>query len=363
MIAVESRARRPLAKTAVSVVVIAHALLSHGSQGFSMIPTTTRLGGGRRHQELGATTTLVDTPISLPTIDDAKTVTFSKYHGLGNDFILVDNRGLSEPVVTPTEAAQLCDRNFGVGADGVIFVMDADDAANDLKMRIYNSDSSEPEMCGNGIRCLARFASAELGLDAEAFRVETGAGLIVPELLDTVVRVDMGEPELVGAKVPCTLEPTDEAGRVVDAPLVPSVDKDLELEATAVSMGNPHAVMFVDNLDALDFERLGPLCEAHAAFPARVNAEFVEVVDARTLRMRVWERGAGPTLACGTGACAVLVAAVLTGRAERDCVVRLPGGDLRIEWREEDNKCYMTGPAEFVFAGSARVPPVGSSTA
>ncbi|KAK9741944.1 hypothetical protein RND81_03G138900 [Saponaria officinalis] len=281
---------------------------------------------------------------------------FVKYHGLGNDFILVDNRNSSEPKITPEQAVKLCDRNFGIGGDGVIFVMPGVNGT-DYTMRIFNSDGSEPEMCGNGVRCFARFiAELENLQGTHSFTVHTGAGLIIPEIQDDgQVKVDMGEPILTAADVPTNLSPNKELS-VVKSDLL--VDGDT-WSVTCVSMGNPHCVTFgkkgvQQNLvvDELNLADIGPRFEHHDVFPARTNTEFVEVFSRSRLKMRVWERGAGATLACGTGACAVVVAAVLEGRADRKCVVDLPGGPLEIEWREDDNHVYMTGPAQLVFYGS-----------
>lgn len=286
----------------------------------------------------------------------ASTLPFTKYHGLGNDFVLLDCRDMAEPPLTPTQAASMCDRNFGVGADGVIFVLPSDTEGARVRMRIYNSDGSEPEMCGNGIRCMAKYFSAELESlaigESDQYTISTLAGPIIPEILaNGEIKVDMGEPILEGKLVPTTL-PSSDDGRVVLAPM--SVGgKDWEV--TCVSMGNPHAVVFVDDLDDLDFDTIGPLFEVDAAFPAKTNTEFVQVLSPTHLKMKVWERGAGPTLACGTGACALTVAAVLAGKAERTCTVTLPGGDLQIEWRESDNHIYMTGPAEPTFRGEYKV--------
>ncbi|KAK7853002.1 diaminopimelate epimerase, chloroplastic [Quercus suber] len=280
---------------------------------------------------------------------------FVKYHGLGNDFILVDNRDSSEPRVTPEQAVKLCDRNFGIGADGVIFAMPGIDGT-DYTMRIFNSDGSEPEMCGNGVRCFARFIAELENLNGRhSFTIHTGAGLIVPEILeDGKVRVDMGEPILKGSDVPTKL-PANKDQSVIKSEL--DVDG-VTWCVTCVSMGNPHCVTFGakggQNLqvDEIDLAKIGPNFEHHEMFPARTNTEFVQVFSRSHLKMRVWERGAGATLACGTGACATVVAAVLEGHAERNCTVDLPGGPLQIEWREEDNHIYMTGPAEVVFYGS-----------
>ncbi|KAL0866494.1 hypothetical protein Bca101_045612 [Brassica carinata] len=243
--------------------------------------------------------------------ESRKVVHFVKYHGLGNDFILVDNRDSSEPKVTQEQAAKLCDRNFGVGADGVIFAMPGVNGA-DYTMRIFNSDGN---VC---------------------FTMHTGAGLIVPEIQDDgQVKVDMGIPILKAQDVPTKL-PGTKGEAVVQA----------ELVVDGVSWNNL-------KVDDLNLPEIGPKFEHHEMFPARTNTEFVEVLSRSHLKMRVWERGAGATLACGTGACALVVAAVLEGRANRKCTVDLPGGPLEIEWRQEDNHIYMTGPAEAVFYGSA----------
>ncbi|CAM8931662.1 unnamed protein product [Rhodiola kirilowii] len=288
--------------------------------------------------------------------EESRILQFVKYHGLGNDFILVDNRSSSEPKVTPEEAVKLCDRNFGVGADGVIFVMPGVDGT-DYTMRIFNSDGSEPEMCGNGVRCFARFiAELENVHGRHSFTIHTGAGLIVPQILeDGKVRVDMGEPILEATNVPTNL-PANKGKSVVKADL--DVDGTI-WNVTCVSMGNPHCVTFGIKggsglqVDELNLAEIGPKFEHHNAYPARTNTEFVQVLSPTRLKMRVWERGAGATLACGTGACALVVAAVLEGRASRQCTVDLPGGQLEIEWREADNHIYMTGPADVVFYGSA----------
>ncbi|ONM33267.1 Diaminopimelate epimerase chloroplastic [Zea mays] len=264
-------------------------------------------------------------------------------------------RDSSVPKVTPEEAAKLCDRNFGIGADGVIFVMPGVNGA-DYTMRIFNSDGSEPEMCGNGVRCFARFiAEIENLQGTNRFTIHTGAGKIVPEIQsDGQVKVDMGEPILSGLDIPTKLLATKNKA-VVQAELAV---EGLTWHVTCVSMGNPHCVTFGANelkvlqVDDLKLSEIGPKFEHHEMFPARTNTEFVQVLSRSHLKMRVWERGAGATLACGTGACAVVVAAVLEGRAERKCVVDLPGGPLEIEWREDDNHVYMTGPAEVVFYGS-----------
>ncbi|KAK9061467.1 hypothetical protein SSX86_018648 [Deinandra increscens subsp. villosa] len=283
---------------------------------------------------------------------------FVKYQGLGNDFIMVNNLDSMEPKVTPEQAVKLCDRNFGIGADGVIFAMPGRNGT-DYTMRIFNSDGSEPEMCGNGVRCFAKFISDLNNLNGRqsSFTVHTGAGLIIPEIQpDGKVKVDMGEPVLMASDIPTKIPPNKDQS-VVKA----KIDIDgVSWNVTCVSMGNPHCITFGTGnqnlvVDELKLAEIGPKFEHHALFPARTNTEFVQVLSRSHLKMRVWERGAGATLACGTGACAVVVAAILEGRSDRNCTVDLPGGPLEIEWREEDNHVYMTGPAEVVFYGSVQL--------
>ena len=274
-------------------------------------------------------------------------IEFAKYHGLGNDFILIDNRSSSEPVVTPEQAVKLCDRNFGIGADGVIFALPGQDGT-DYTMRIFNSDGSEPEMCGNGIRCLARFVAELDGSKSHAeYQIHTLAGVIRPQLkFNGQVTVDMGMPRLLAAEIPTTLCPNDQ--KVIAHPLEVA---DQPWLVTCVSMGNPHCITFVDNLAEIPLEIIGSQFEHHPAFPQRTNTEFIQVVRPNYLKMRVWERGAGATLACGTGACAALVAGVLTDKCDHTATVELPGGPLEIEWSDVNHRLYMTGPAECVFTG------------
>ncbi|EDX84299.1 diaminopimelate epimerase [Synechococcus sp. PCC 7335] len=270
----------------------------------------------------------------------------------------MDNRASETPMVTPEQAVDVCDRNFGIGADGVIFVLPGKEGA-DYSMRIYNSDGSEPEMCGNGIRCLAKFI-ADLEEEhneptlPKSYGVHTLAGIIRPELKpDGQVTVDMGEPILTAREIPTTLGQPD--GKVIDETLTVAGEN---WQVTCVSMGNPHCITFVDDVEAVPLADIGPRFEHHEAFPARINTEFVEVVRPDFLRMKVWERGAGPTLACGTGTCALVVAAVLNGKCDRQTTVELPGGNLEIEWAN-NNRVYMTGPATLVFSGDVAVDAAG----
>ena len=274
-------------------------------------------------------------------------IEFTKYHGLGNDFILIDNRADSEPVLTPEQAIQLCDRHFGIGADGVIFALPGEDGT-DYTMRIYNSDGSEAQMCGNGIRCLADFLASLEGIDAKTeYRIQTLAGVISPKReADGRIRVDMGMPLLEAGQVPTTLAEADQ--KVVNIPIKVA---EQSWDVTCVGMGNPHCITFVEDVTDIPLEKIGPEFEHHPAFPQKTNTEFIQVVRPDYLKMRVWERGAGLTLACGTGACASVVAGVLAQKCDRTATVELPGGCLEIEWSELDQRIYMTGPAKRVFTG------------
>jgi len=276
-------------------------------------------------------------------------VEFSKYQGLGNDFILIDNRHHGKPIITPEQAIAMCDRHFGIGGDGVIFALPGKEGT-DYTMRIYNSDGSEPEMCGNGIRCLAKFISDLEGNTEvnKSYTINTLAGIIRPRLESNgEVTVDMGEPELLGAKVPTTLNGVE--GKVIAQPLEVGGHTWL---VTTVSMGNPHCITFVEDSAGINLEQIGPLFENHQVFPQRTNTEFIQVVKSDYIKMRVWERGAGITLACGTGACASVVAGVLNHKCDRSCTVELPGGCLQIDWSATDNRVYMTGAAIEVFKGT-----------
>jgi diaminopimelate epimerase len=274
-------------------------------------------------------------------------------HGAGNDYVYVDCFQQPVPEDPADLARRVADRHFGIGGDGLILILPSDVA--DARMRMFNADGSEAEMCGNGIRCVAKYVYDHGLCRRETLQIETGNGVLdlgVEVDGDRVrrVRVDMGEPILRAEEIPTSLAafPGDPHGAVVGAPL--SV-KGKTLDVTCVSMGNPHCITFVEELSDDWVFGAGPEIENDPHFPRRTNAEFVEVCEPGEVRMRVWERGSGETLACGTGACAVCVAGVLTGRTERRVLAHLLGGDLELHWDEADNHVYMTGPAVEVFWG------------
>jgi diaminopimelate epimerase len=271
---------------------------------------------------------------------------FTKMHGLGNDYVYVDCFQEKLTGDLPDLARRIADRHRGVGGDGLILICPSERA--DARMRMFNADGSESEMCGNGIRCVAKYVYDHGIAQKPTLTIETGRGVLTLELsvaggkVDRV-RVNMGEPILDGPKIPTTF-----AGNpVVNAPLAIA---GRDLAVTCVSMGNPHCVTFVDELNDDWVHVVGKAIEKDAHFPQRVNAEFVQVLSRNEANMRVWERGSGETQACGTGACAVCVAGVLTGRTDRQLLIHLPGGDLELEWSEDKN-VYMTGPAVEVFSG------------
>ncbi len=277
-------------------------------------------------------------------------IEFAKMEGLGNDFIILDDRdGDIEGTISYGDLAlKLCHRRFGIGGDGIIVLKNSKD--HDCCFRIFNCDGTEPEMCGNGMRCFAKYLYEKGIMTQRRFRVETLAGTVIPEVLvdeaDAVVsvRVDMGEPVLDSQRIPVV----HDQDRCINQPLAIG-GLDMDLHMTTVSMGNPHAVIFVPDADAVDLKHVGPMVETHSRFPEKTNVEFVQVLSDSELRMRVWERGAGITLACGTGACAVLTAAHLNGHTGRKAVIHLDGGDLGIFWDKADNHIYKTGPARLVF--------------
>lgn len=275
---------------------------------------------------------------------------FTKMQGLGNDYIYVNC--FKEKVINPSETAKfVSDRHFGIGSDGLVLIMPSETC--DFRMRMFNSDGSEAEMCGNAIRCVGKYVYDNGMTQKSVIEVETLAGIKILDMTVennkvAMVRVDMGEPILEPSRIPVN----SEKELFVCQPVV--IDGK-EFKVTCVSMGNPHAVTYVDDVENFPLEIIGPKMENNILFPKRINAEFVQILDRNTLKMRVWERGAGETLACGTGACAVLVSSVLNDISSRCVVVKLLGGDLIIEWNEKDNHVYMTGPATKVFDGEIQI--------
>jgi len=273
---------------------------------------------------------------------------FTKMHGAGNDYVYVDC--FAEKIENPAEVAiKVSNRNFGIGSDGLILIMPSDTA--DVRMRMFNSDGSESEMCGNGIRCVAKYAFDHGIVSKKEISAETGAGILTLQLITGAggkvdrVRVNMGKPRLTKAEIPMLGEPAGD--QTINQPLniLHTV-----FHVTMVSMGNPHCVIFVDDVENFQVEKYGPLIENHDLFPRRTNVEFVQIISRTEVRQRTWERGAGETLACGTGASAVCVAGALNGLTEKKILNHLSGGDLELEWAEDGN-LYMTGPATEVFSG------------
>jgi diaminopimelate epimerase len=278
---------------------------------------------------------------------------FTKMQGTGNDYVYVNCFDQPIPSDPAKLARQVSDRHFGIGADGLILICPSESA--DARMRMFNADGSESEMCGNGIRCVAKYVYDHGLCPKKSLRIETGRGVLALDLDvagDRVrrVRVDMGEPILEPGRVPTRLPGNPAVLGGAAAHVLLSVAED-SFMVTCVSMGNPHCVLFVDRVSDDLVHTFGPLVEINRNFPNRVNVEFVEVLSPTELRMRVWERGSGETLACGTGACAVCVAAVLTGRTDRKVVIHLRGGDLELEWKANNNHVYLTGEAVEVFSG------------
>lgn len=276
----------------------------------------------------------------------AEVIRFTKMHGIGNDYIYI-NCMESTPDRLPELAIEMSDRHFGVGGDGIVLICPSEVA--DFKMRMFNNDGSEARMCGNASRCIARYVHDHGLTDRKRISLETLSGIKVLSLNMSgdgeveSVTVDMGEPEFRPELIPVHTE----SGRMVEEVVKTSQG---EIKVTAVSMGNPHGVIFVDRIEDVDFDVLGPELESHAIWPDRANIEFLEVISCSEARMRVWERGTGETLACGTGACASAVAAALTGRCDRKVTIHLRGGDLAVEWGE-DGHVMMTGGATEVFDG------------
>lgn len=272
---------------------------------------------------------------------------FTKMHGAGNDYIYIED--LKEQIKAPSRlAVEMSNRNFGVGSDGLILILKSKTA--DFRMRMFNSDGSESEMCGNGIRCFAKYVYDHKLTDKETIDIETGGGIkhlelkIKNKLVDTV-KVDMGEPILQRERIPMIGEP----GMVINENL--HLPDGVTFSITALSMGNPHVVIFVEDAEKFPLAKYGPIIENFNLFPNRTNIEFVQILNSKEIIQRTWERGAGETLACGTGASAVTVAGVLTKQTERKITVHLRGGDLKTEWNEKNNHVFLTGPAVEVFRG------------
>ena len=273
---------------------------------------------------------------------------FVKMHGLGNDFVFIEDKTGQDKDYTALARA-MCNRHTGIGADGLIVIVDSRVA--DVRMRIINSDGSEAEMCGNGIRCFAKYVDDSGIIEKKQFTVETPAGIMEPEITvgadnkAKLITINMGRPSFNRSEIP--MEGAD--GRVLNEDLC--VDGE-NWKITSLLMGVPHTVTYVDDVDTVDIEKIGPLFEKHEAFPKHTNINFAQQMDDRTVKVRTWERGAGATLACGTGSCSVAVASFLNGRTGREVDIQLPLGTLHIEYREEDGNVYMTGPAAVSFTGT-----------
>lgn len=273
---------------------------------------------------------------------------FTKMQGCGNDYVYIN--GFEEHILSenkPSVVKKLSERHFGIGSDGVIFINPSDIA--DFEMEMYNADGSRSEMCGNGIRCVAKYVYDKKMIDKEQFTIESFGKIKDITIIEEngkarLIKVGMGQAELRTEKIPAIYD----ADMVIAKPI--EVDGKI-WEGTCVSMGNPHVVMFVDDVASMDLENIGPKFENHKMFPNRTNTEFVKVIDENTVEMRVWERGTGETLACGTGCCATAVACILNGKTKDKVLVRVLGGEILVEWDRENNEVYMTGPGEFVFEG------------
>ena len=281
----------------------------------------------------------------------SQTIIFHKYHGIGNDFIIIDQANIYlEDSLLKSWCQSICNRHSGVGGDGVLIYKKISDAT--ASMRIINADGSEPEMCGNGIRCFTQYLVEHKGVSLnQAIKIDTLAGPILPEIIDLSgsvchTKVNMGTPILSREHIPVK-------GANKTAPVINETIQicNQDFHFTAVSMGNPHAVVFVESLDNIELHKIGPEFENHVLFPKGINTEFVEVLSKNKAKMKVWERGSGPTLACGTGACAILVAGVLNGYLDEIAEIQLPGGNLQISWPNKEAPVWMKGPSQFVFSG------------
>ncbi len=275
---------------------------------------------------------------------------FTKMHGCGNDYIYIDgNKEHISEAQKPEIVKKLSDRHFGIGGDGVIFINPSDRDDADFEMEMYNADGSRAEMCGNGIRCVAKYVYDKGLTDKKKISIVSAGKvkklcLTIQDKKVILVKVNMGAPELLAKNIPVI----SEQEQIINESIVV---KGTEYRMTCVSMGNPHAVVFVDDVDNLEINKIGPYFENHECFPKRTNTEFVKIIDSHTVQMRVWERGTGETLACGTGACATVVACILNGLTKEQVTVKLLGGELEIFWDRNENLVYMTGPATHVFDG------------
>jgi diaminopimelate epimerase len=293
---------------------------------------------------------------------------FVKMHGIGNDYVYLDgynDPALEQKVDLPRLARAMSDRHRGIGSDGLIIVGKATDRSADVRMRMFNADGSESEMCGNGVRCVAKFAYDRLGLRRSPMKVQTKRGVLPIDYVTqegklVAATVDMGEPVLAADEIPVELPRPAPGGVVVDFPLTKYIpleqapwmeESGLDPRMTCVSMGNPHVVIFCQHVDLVPLETVGNLIEHQPIFPSRINVHIAQVAGPKEAKMRTWERGAGITMACGTGACAVLVAGAATKRLGRRAKIGLPGGELEIAWDEKSGHVFMTGPATEVFAG------------
>ena len=284
-----------------------------------------------------------------------KNITFEKYQGNGNDFIVIDSRGndLYKNYETNKffDIKKICNRKFGIGADGLIFIEEPNED-NYAKMIIFNSDGSEAQMCGNGIRCLVEYLHLNDSIKNKniEYKIETKAGLKVAKYINDEITVKMGVPILDSQNIPTTIEKT-----INSVPIHNFIEKNFSNKGYAVGMGNPHLIFFVQDLDSIVLSVLGPIFEKNELFPEKTNVHFCQILNKENIKVKVWERGAGPTLACGTGACAIHVAAYKLGLCNSKTIVTLPGGNLKIDWSKDDCEVMMTGNAKKVFSGSMLV--------
>jgi len=284
-----------------------------------------------------------------------KNITFEKYQGNGNDFIVIDSRGndlyKNYEINKFFDIKQICNRQFGIGADGVIFIEEPNED-NYAKMIIFNSDGSEAQMCGNGIRCLVEYLQVNDSIKNKniEYKIETKAGLKVAKYINDEITVKMGVPILDSQNIPTKIEK-----KINSVPTHNFIEKNFSNKGYAIGMGNPHLIFFVQDLGSIDLSILGPIFEKHELFPEKTNVHFCQIINRENIKVKVWERGAGPTLACGTGACAIHVAAYKLGLCNSKTIVTLPGGNLKIHWSKDDCEVMMTGNAKKVFSGSMLV--------